>query len=169
MTKAVCLVAIVFGAMLIENRRSRRNEHALRARGAIEPRDDVYRVMQIAYPASFLAMILEGWLRPTGSAAATIAGAIVFVAGKALKYWAIAALGHFWSFRVLVVPGARLVTGGPYRWLRHPNYVGVAAEIAGIALLAGAPISGTIAFVLFGGVLLARIRVEERALDLSHR
>ncbi|MGH9309882.1 MAG: isoprenylcysteine carboxyl methyltransferase family protein [Vicinamibacterales bacterium] len=169
MTKAICLFAIVFGAMLIENRRSRRNEDALRASGAIEPRDDVYRIMQIAYPASFAAMILEGWLRPAESVAASISGAVVFVAGKALKYWAIAALGHFWSFRVLVVRGARLVTGGPYRWLRHPNYVGVAAEIGGVALLAGAPVTGTIAFVLFSAVLLARIRVEERALDLSHR
>jgi methyltransferase len=93
-----------------------------------------------------------------------MAGAALFAAGKGLKYWAIASLGRFWSFRVLVIPGAPLVTAGPYRWLRHPNYVALAGEFAGIALLARAPVTGAIASVVFAGVLLARIRVENRAL-----
>jgi methyltransferase len=166
MTRSLALLAVVFGPMVLEARRSRRHERALRASGAVEPPDPVYPLMRAAYPLSFLAMIAEGWIRPVTSEAATAAGGVVFVAGKALKYWAIRSLGHFWSFRVLVVPGARLVTSGPYRWLRHPNYAGVAGEFAGIALLAGAPVTGTLTSVLFAGVLLARIRAEERALDI---
>jgi protein-S-isoprenylcysteine O-methyltransferase Ste14 len=80
---------------------------------------------------------------------------------------AIAALGDLWSFKVLVLPGVALVESGPYRWLRHPNYVGIAGELIGTALMAGSPITGAIAFVTFGGIMLARIRVEERALTAA--
>ena len=60
--------------------------------------------------------------------------------------------------------GRPLVTGGPYRLMRHPNYLGVAGELAGAALMAHAPIAGVISLVVFGTLMLARIRVEERAL-----
>jgi methyltransferase len=96
--------------------------------------------------------------------ATTLAGAVVFVAAKALKYWAIASLGRRWSFRVLVLPGAPLVGHGPYAVFRHPNYVGVMGELVGMALLTGAPVSGLVSTVLFAGLLWRRIRVEERAL-----
>ena len=56
------------------------------------------------------------------------------MAAKALKWWAILTLGRFWTFRVIVVPGATLVAGGPYRWLRHPNYVGVIGELVGVGV-----------------------------------
>jgi len=91
-------------------------------------------------------------------------GAVVFAAAKAIKYWAIATLGDRWTFKVLVLPGAPLVTGGPYRWLRHPNYVGVVGELVGAALMAYAPLAGAVSVLLFGVLLIARIRVEERAL-----
>ena len=82
------------------------------------------------------------------------------------SYWAIATLGPRWTFE-LVTPGAQLVASEPYRWLRHPNYVGVAGELAGAALMAFAPLTGVIALVLFGALMLARISIEERALGLS--
>ena len=161
------LVAIaVFVPMLFETALSRRNEAALRARGAIEPADDVYPWMQVAYPGGFLAMVVESVLRDQQVGLMTLIGGLIFLLGKALKYAAIATLGPFWSFKVLVLPGAPLVKTGPYRFLRHPNYVGIVGELIGAALIAGSPIAGVIAFVTFGGIMLARIRVEERALNL---
>ena len=85
------------------------------------------------------------------------------------RYWAIATLGDRWTFRVLVPPGSSRTLGGPYRVLRHPNYIGVAGELVGFALLAGAPIAGALACAGFGALLFARIRVEERALGLRSR
>jgi methyltransferase len=152
--------------MLFEAGRSRRNEAILRARGAIEPSGDVYPWMQVAYPGCFVAIVAESALRDQPAGAGALTGAVIFALAKALKYSAIAALGDRWTFRVLVLPDAPLVTGGPYRWLRHPNYVGVAGELAGAALMAGSAITGAIAFVTFGGMMLARIRVEERALKM---
>jgi methyltransferase len=120
--------------------------------------------MQIAYPACFLGMVAEALVRDVSPGRSFAAGAIVFIAAKAIKYWAIATLGERWTFKVLVLPGAPLVTAGPYRLLRHPNYVGVAGELAGAALMAYAPLAGAVSICVFGVLLLARIRVEERAL-----
>src|SRR5688572_2286694 len=116
--------------MAFEARLSRANARTLRARGAQEPGGDVYRAMQLVYPASFVAMAVEAWLRPRAISQSVVTGAVVFVAAKSLKYWAIATLGPRWTFRVLVPPDSSRVTSGPYRYMRHPNYVGVAGELA---------------------------------------
>lgn len=159
--------AAVFLSMAAEARRADRNEQAQLARGGVEPRDDVYKLMRFVYPAAFLAMLLEGAARGAPSSNAILSGAVVFAAGKALKWWAILTLGPFWTFRVIVVPGSHRVKRGPYRWLRHPNYVGVMGELAGIALVTGADVSGVAALTVFGVLLARRITVEERALDAA--
>ena len=162
--RLLLLSIAVFGSLLVEARRAARNESAQRARGGIEPAGDVYGLMRIAYPAAFAAMIAEGLFRDPPPASAITAGVLVLAAGKALKWWAIVALGPCWTFRIVVVPNAPLIRGGPYRWLRHPNYVGVVGELLGVALIAGAWVSGLAAIVAFGALLLKRIQVEERML-----
>jgi methyltransferase len=156
---------IVYAPMLAEARRAAVNERAQRGRGGIEPEGDVYPLMRIAYPASFMAMIVEGLVTGPVPGAAVAAGAIVFTAAKALKWWAILTLGEAWTFRVIVVPGGRRVASGPYRFLRHPNYVGVLGELAGIALMSGARVAGPLATLGFAVLILRRIAVESRALD----
>jgi methyltransferase len=158
------LAAIVFGSMLIEAALARRNERRQLARGGVEAAGDVYPLMQVAYPASFLAMVAEGWLRGTASEALPAAGATLFCAAKALKYWAIASLGPAWTFRVIVVRGAALVASGPYRYFRHPNYVAVVGELVGVALMTGAYVAGPLAIVMFGALMLKRVTIEDRAL-----
>ena len=162
------LGTIVFGPMLCEAYISRRNEARLRARGAAEPAGDVYRAMQVTYPAAFAAMLLEGYLRGPRVDVIVAAGFSLFVGAKLLKYWAILTLGERWSFRVLVPPGSALVGAGPYRLLRHPNYVAVVGELVGAALVAHAPVAGTLAALGFGWLILRRITIEERALGLRN-
>lgn len=155
---------VVFGSMLVEARRASLNERAQRARGGVEPPHDVYALMQIAYPAAFLAMVAEGAARGPAASVALVTGAALFAAAKALKYWAVASLGPAWTFRVIVVPGAPLVSSGPYRWLRHPNYLAVAGELAATALMTGAWIAGPLATAAFLLLVARRIRVEEDAI-----
>lgn len=150
--------------MALEARRSERHARRLRARGAIDPPDDVLAAMGVAYPGCFLAMIVECWIRDREVNAVAGCGFVLFIASKALKYWAMATLGERWTFRVLVPPGSERNITGPYRLMRHPNYLAVAGELLGTALMAQAPITGTLAFLGFGGLMLARIRVEEREL-----
>ena len=166
MQSLTLLLALVCPFLLVETWWSRRNEIALRARGAVEPADDVYRSMRIIYPGMFLAMAAEGVLRGAAPPAIVAAGIVVFLASKALKWWAIFALGDLWSFRVLVLPGEPLVARGPYRYLRHPNYVALAAEIIGAGLMWRAPVTALVGGLVFGVLLWRRIAVEETALGL---
>ena len=157
-------LAAVFVPMLFEQRRSRRHERGLRARGAVEPAADVYRWMAVSYPLAFALMALEGATRGAPGAPWLVAGGVVFVCAKALKYWAMSSLGERWTFRVLVPPAAPLVGGGPYRWVRHPNYVGVLGEFVGACSWFGAWLSGPLATVAFSALLWRRVRIEDRAL-----
>lgn len=158
------IAAMVFLPMAAEARRAAANERAQRARGGVEPAGDVYKMMQVAYPGAFLAMILEGALRSGPSMGPLAAGLTIFVAAKALKWWAILTLGPFWTFRVIVVPGAPLVATGPYAYLRHPNYLAVAGELVGAALMNGALVAGPVGTAGFAVLMWMRIRVEARAL-----
>ena len=87
-----------------------------------------------------------------------------FGLAKALKIWAISSLGAKWSYRVLVVPGEPLVTSGPYRFIPHPNYLAVVGEIVSVAAIVWAPLTGIVATIGFGRLMIARIRIEDRAL-----
>jgi methyltransferase len=155
---------VVFVPMLIEARRAASNEIAQRERGGIEAQGDVYNAMRLAYPAAFLFMIVEGALRGDVPVALATTGFVLFVAAKALKWWAILTLGSAWTFRVIVVPGAPLVASGPYQFIPHPNYVAVLGELLGVALLTDARVIGPVAIGGFGILIWRRIVVEERAL-----
>ncbi|MFI1164617.1 isoprenylcysteine carboxyl methyltransferase family protein [Streptomyces sp. NPDC020801] len=86
------------------------------------------------------------------------------VLAQALRWWCIATLGPYWNTRVIVVPGARLVGAGPYRLLRHPNYVAVVVEVAALPLVHSAWLTATV-FTVANAVLLAvRVRCENAAL-----
>jgi methyltransferase len=165
MTHAAVVGSLIFVPMLFEAARSARNERGQRRRGGVEPDGDVYNVMRIAYPTVFLAMIVEGTLCGWPPPLATAAGGGVFAAAKALKWWAIFTLGPAWTFRVIVVPGTTRVASGPYRFMRHPNYVAVAGELCGAAFMTGALVSGPAAVLGFGALILRRIAIEQRALD----
>lgn len=133
MTFLVVAALCAFVPMLVELWISQRHEAWLRTDGAIEPPDDVIGVMTVAYPGAFVLMLAESAAR-SGTAAWPVTGVAVFAAAKTLKWWAMSVLGVRWTFKVLVLPGAPLVTRGPYRWLRHPNYVGVMGELAGVMI-----------------------------------
>ena len=145
------------------------NERQLRARGAVEPQGDVIDIMRWAYPGAFVAMGIEGALGGPAPRPVLIAGLALFGAAKALKVWAISSLGAKWSYRVLVVPGEPLVTSGPYRYLSHPNYLAVVGEIASVAMIVWAPITGVLSLIAFGMLMIARIRIEDKALGRGAR
>ena len=161
---------IVLGAvllmMLMELRVSRANERTYRSLGAVDVADPVYPVMRLAYPGCFIVMAIEGLMIGRVPDGLAYAGAGLFVVSKVLKGWAIRSLGHRWTYRVLVLPAAALVATGPYRLMRHPNYVGVVGELIGMALMMAAVYTGPPATLLFMALLRWRTVVEERALGL---
>ncbi len=142
---------------------SARHVRAARRRGAVEVGRRHYPAL-VAFHAAFLATCAaEAWMRPAPPPLALLAGAGA-VAAQGLRWWAIATLGERWTTRVLVFPGEPPVTAGPYRFLRHPNYLAVILEVAFVPLAWGAWRTA-LAFSLGNAVLLAlRIPAEERAL-----
>jgi methyltransferase len=160
---ALTLLAVLL-VMAGEAALSAHNERVLRARGAIEPEGDVFATMRWAYPACFVAMAAEGALVGPASRDTLMIGLAVLGLAKALKVWAIGTLGVRWTFRVLVLPGAPLVTHGPYAILRHPNYLAVLGELVGMALIVRAPLTGVLSAIGFGALMWRRMAVEDRAL-----
>ena len=140
------------------------NERLLLARGAKAVGDPVLRTMMWAYPASFVAMAVEGALTGPATGTALPIGLALFGASKALKMWSITALGTRWTFRVLVLPNVPRVTRGPYAVMRHPNYLAVLGEMAAMAMIVWAPVTGVIALIGYSWVLRRKIAVEEHAL-----
>ncbi|MBW8724666.1 MAG: hypothetical protein JF625_05850 [Inquilinus limosus] len=139
---------------------ARRNETRLRARGAVESGASHYPLFILLHGTWLLAVFL---LIPAARAPSWPLLA-VFVLLQAARVWVVATLGAYWTTRVLSLPGAPLVRRGPYRWVRHPNYLIVTAEIAVLPLAFDAW-AIAIAFSLANALLLYhRIGVEERAL-----
>ena len=92
---------------------------------------------------------------------------VLVLASQALRWWCIRTLGHQWNTKIIVVPGMPLVTGGPYRWLPHPNYVAVVVEGFALPLVHSAWITALVFSVLNAGLLTVRIRAENAALQTA--
>ena len=145
---------------------SSRHLRALKARGGIEVGTGHYPWMVALHTAFLVSCVAEVWLldRPWRPVLAGLA-VLILGAALALRWWTLATLGERWTTRVLVVPGEELVTSGPYRWLRHPNYLVVVMEIAAIPMVHCAWLTALV-FTFANLVLLReRIRVEEGALS----
>ena len=160
------LVLVVVGARLAELAVAKRHLRWALAHGGVEHGARHYPAMVALHTAFLVSCVVEvlvadraflPWLGWSALA--------VLVAAHALRWWCIASLGRRWTTRIVVLPGAPLVTRGPYRWLRHPNYVAVAAEIAALPLVHTAWVTAVV-FTVLNAVLLLRFRIpaEERAL-----
>ncbi len=136
-----------------------RNTRALRSQGAIEIGRGHYPVM-IALHASWLFLL---WLS-VGGRGINLPLLAVFVILQVLRIWVLAVLGRRWTTRIIVLPGASLVTGGPFRFLRHPNYCVVVAEIAILPLVFGLIWISLVYSLLNAAMLWVRIRSESQAL-----
>ncbi|HYO66133.1 MAG TPA: isoprenylcysteine carboxyl methyltransferase family protein [Archangium sp.] len=150
---------------LVELVLSKRNAARAFARGGVETGQRHYRVMVVLHSLFLVACGAEvvGLSRPFPGALGFGALGVALVA-QALRYWAIASLGDRWNTRIIVVPGLEPVTRGPYRFLRHPNYVAVVLELAAVPLIHGAWVTALV--FSFGNALLLRVRIraEEEAL-----
>ncbi len=150
---------------LVELIISRRNAAWALGRGGLEYGQRHFVWMKLLHSAFLAACVLEVWLlaRPFLPALGWPMLALA-LAAQGLRYWAVTTLGRRWNVRVIVLPGEPAVAGGPYRYLRHPNYLAVIVEGLAVPLLHGAWITA-LSFTLLNGLLLAvRIRCEERAL-----
>jgi len=159
------LVLAVGVERLAELRVARRNAQWSHERGGREYGGGHYPVMVALHTALLAGCLIEVVLAHRGFVPALgWAMLVVVVAAQALRWWCIRTLGPQWNTRILVVPGLPLITGGPYRWLRHPNYVAVIAEGIALPLVHSAWITATVFTAANAILLTARIRTEDAAL-----
>ena len=163
------LVGLLVAQRLAELALARRNRRWMLERGAVEVGQGHYPALVALHALFYAALIGERlWLGAVWNPWWPLWLAVI-AAAQVVRVWAIASLGRRWNTRILVLPGAPLVDRGPYRFLRHPNYLVVAVEIAAIPILAGA-YRTAIVFSAANAILLAvRIREEERALAVNAR
>ena len=163
MTAAQAILAFVVAQRLLELVWARRNTRLLRAQGAVEHAAGHYPLFVVLHAAWLGAIALAampdapvhyGWL----SAYALL---------QLARLWTMASLGRFWTTRIITIPDAPLVRRGPYRYVRHPNYWVVAAEIAMLPLVFG---QWAIAAVFtVANVLLLRVRIASEDAALAPR
>jgi methyltransferase len=140
------------------------NTQALMARGAIEVAAGHYPAIVVLHAAWLVGL----WLLARNSAL-HLGWVAVFAGLQILRLWTLSTLGRRWTTRIIVVSGERLVTAGPYRLLRHPNYVVVIGEIAVLPLCFDMPLYALMFSVANAVILMIRIRAENAALSgLSH-
>jgi methyltransferase len=162
---AAGVVALVALARLVELWCARRNTRALLDAGGIEVGGSHYPLIVALHAAWLIAIVAT--VPP--DAGVSVPLLVLFAILQGLRAWVLLSLGRYWTTRVITLPGAPLVRRGPYRFLRHPNYLVVAGEIAVLPLAFGAW-GVAIAFSALNGALLAwRISVEDRVLAPRRR
>jgi methyltransferase len=159
LTGAEFLLALITAERLAELWLARRNTAALIAAGAHEAAPGHYRLIVLLH-AAWLAGLW--WLARDHPLQYAWLG--VFLALQGLRVWTLASLGRRWTTRIIVVPGERLVASGPYRFVRHPNYLVVVGEIACLPLALRAPLFALVFSVANAALLWIRIRAENAAL-----
>ncbi len=157
------LLGVVTAQRLIELRIAKHNTERLLAKGAREIGADHYPLM-VGFHASWLILMwVLGWNRDL---VPVFVG--VYILLQAFRIWILTSLGPRWTTRIIIIDEP-LVARGPYKFIRHPNYWLVVAEIAAVPLALGLPWVALIVSILHAGVLYIRIRTENRGLsEIAH-
>ena len=159
MTAPILILALVTLQRLAELVIARRNTAALLAQGAYEAAPGHYPLIVVAHTLWLAAL---WWLAPGKSVSWPLIG--LFLLLQLGRLWVLATLGRRWTTRIIVVPGEQLVARGPFRFVRHPNYLVVLGEIAVLPLAFGLWQVALLFSLLNAAVLAIRIRAEEKAL-----
>ena len=157
---AIAILGFVTLQRLVELRLADRHSNRLLAEGAVEHAAGHYPFLVALHMAWLAALWWWAPGRPVDLALLT-----VFALLQLGRIWVIATLGRRWTTRIIVQPGAPLVRTGPYRFLNHPNYVIVTAEIAVLPLVFGLVAIAVTFSVLNAVILWVRIRAEDKALE----
>lgn len=158
------LAALVVCQRVIELFIARRNRRMALALGAREYGAAHYYCFFLLHGAWLIGWLTESCVTGWQFSATWYLWASLFVMGQFLRYWCMVSLGDRWNTRILVVPNARPIRKGPYRWIKHPNYLAVVLELLSIPMLCNAIFAATF-FSIINACFLFKVRIpaEERA------
>jgi methyltransferase len=164
MTLFLILITVVCMQRLVELVIAKRNERWMRSQGAYEAGAGHYPLIVALHIGFFISLIAEVILLERSISPWWPIWLSLFLVAQAGRVWSLHSLGRFWNTKIIILPGAKVVKRGPYRWIRHPNYFIVATEILVLPLLFQAYYTAIIFSLLNLIVLLIRIPAEEKAL-----
>ena len=159
------IIAILGIQRLIELLIARRKERIVKSNGAREYDQKGYKLIVLMHIAFFISLISEYVSFGKTLNHYWIPLVILFLLAQALRYWAITSLGYYWNTKILVTPNTSPISRGPYKYIRHPNYLAVIVEIAVIPLIFSCYLTSIIFTILNLIVLRRRIQIEEQALS----
>jgi methyltransferase len=160
------LMIFLVAERLAELMLAERNRRWAVSRGGVETGKNQYIIVVMLHVFFLLSLVAEHHFLSRNWNPLWPLWLVIIILSQALRMWAILSLGYLWNTRIIVIPGARPVVAGPYKFIRHPNYVAVAIEILVIPVLCGAYLTAAVFSFLNAIALYWRIREEERALEL---
>ncbi|TDL33102.1 isoprenylcysteine carboxyl methyltransferase [Jeotgalibacillus sp. S-D1] len=162
------LFLIIFGFViiqrLVELMAAKRNEKWIKNKGAYEAGSSHYPVMIALHAGFFISLLFEVLAagRPVSAFWAPLL--VLFGLTQIVRIWCLLSLGRYWNTKILILPGAKVVRRGPYKYIKHPNYVIVTIEILLLPLLFQAYVTAVVFTFLNAAMLSVRIPAEEKAL-----
>lgn len=158
------IISFVILQRIVELFFAKRNERWMKARGAKEYGQDHYKAMVLIHTLFFLSLITEVLLLKKTVSSLWPTFIFLFIAAQMARIWVITSLGKYWNTKIIVLPGIEVVAKGPFKYVKHPNYLIVTIELLVIPLLFGAYVTAIVFFILNQIILRVRIPVEEKAL-----
>ena len=158
-------IGIVIVQRMIEMVIANRNAKWIKAHGGFEAGRSHYKNIVALHAFFFLSLLIEVTLSNAAFSYISLVPLSLFLLAQFGRMWALSSLGRFWNTRIMIIPGAKVVAKGPYRYMRHPNYVIVIIEIAMLPLVFQAYMTAILFTILNALVLKKRIRIEEKALE----
>ncbi|WP_078551354.1 isoprenylcysteine carboxyl methyltransferase family protein [Bacillus alkalicellulosilyticus] len=158
------IIIIVVIQRLVELLIANRNAKWMKAQGGIEIGASHYKYIVFLHISFFISLLIEGLRTTSEMTSWWWIPFILFVIAQIGRVWSLSSLGKYWNTRIIILPGAKVVAKGPYRFMRHPNYVIVATEIIVLPIMFQAYVTAIVFTILNAIILSIRIREEENGL-----
>ncbi|MFC0469268.1 isoprenylcysteine carboxyl methyltransferase family protein [Halalkalibacter kiskunsagensis] len=158
-------ITLVILQRIVEVMIANRNAEWIKRQGGYEAGRGHYKFLVALHALFFVSLLIEVTVVDSRFVFWAVAPLFLFLLAQICRVWALTALGRFWNTRIMILPGAQVVAKGPYRYLRHPNYVIVVTELACLPLIFQAYWTAILFTILNALVLSIRIKVEEQALE----
>ncbi|WP_017755444.1 isoprenylcysteine carboxyl methyltransferase family protein [Calidifontibacillus oryziterrae] len=157
-------ISFIISQRLFELTIAKRNEKWMKFNGAIEAGKEHYKYMVLLHVLFFVCLIWEVTFFQKGISTLLVIYLFFFTIAQLLRVWSIMSLGRFWNTKIMILPNVNIISKGPYKYFRHPNYLVVVIELLVIPLMFNAYWTALVFSLLNIVMLTIRIRVEEQAL-----
>ncbi|NSL52654.1 isoprenylcysteine carboxyl methyltransferase family protein [Calidifontibacillus erzurumensis] len=159
-----CFIALIILQRIVELGIAKKNEKWMKARGGYEVGKEHYKYIVLVHILFFVTLIIEVFLFEKQLSPLWVIFLFIFSIAQVIRVWSIMSLGRFWNTKIIVVPNTNIIEKGPYKWVRHPNYLVVLIELLVLPLIFDAFWTAIIFTILNIVVLKHRIQLEEQEL-----